>query len=459
MSKWSWLTATAVGAAVVVTLVSNNSGRKSPAAAGETPAVAEPRGTSSPTDDTSSVRVQTVKPTRGALERTTVQPGSLHAFEYAALYAKVSGYLNKQVVDIGDKVKRGEVLAEIYAPELEIEVQQAAAALFQAKAEVDQAKARLVTAQAKEQAALATVTQAEADLGRYAAQRAFREKQYVRIKKLFELNSIDERLVDEKQDEMEAARAAERAAQAAIVTAKADVASAAAKVEEARSDIQAATARVQVSQAALDRAKVYAEYLKIVSPYDGVVTNRAFHRGDFLRGAERGGESAMLEVARTDLMRVVVKVPDLDVPWIERGNPATVEIDALPGEVFRGTVARTAEAEDTESRTMRVEIDLANPTGRLRQGMYGRATIKLHPNPNGLLIPSSCLVGPLKKGKSAVYVVRGGKASLTTVEVAADDGVHVEISKGLADVDEVVSNYNGPIGDGVPVTIVNENKS
>jgi HlyD family secretion protein len=167
----------------------------------------------------------------------------------------------------------------------------------------------------------------------------------------------------------------------------------------------------------------------------------------------------MLVVERTDLLRVVVQVPDLDVPWIKRGIPATVEIDALPGEVFRGIVARMADAEDAQSRTMRVEIDLPNPSGRLRQGMYGRVTIKLLAGGNGLVIPASCLAGPLKDGKGAVYVVREGKAYLVPVKVGADDGAHFEVLQGLTADDEVVFRYNGSIGDGVPVAVVDDKQS
>jgi RND family efflux transporter MFP subunit len=399
--------------------------------------------------------VQAIKPKRGLIERTTSQPGSLYAFESAALFAKVSGYLKTQDVDIGTKVHRGDVVAVIDAPELDIEVQQLTAAIVEAKSEVDQMKAHLVTARAKWDSAVAAAAETEADLGRATAQRAFREKQYQRIKKLFELNSIDERLVDEKQDEMQAAQASERAAQAAIVTAKANVAAAAARIEEAKADLANAEAKVQVADSARAKAQAFADYERIVSPYNGVITRRSFNRGDFIRAAERSGEAPLLVVDRTDLLRTVVFVPDLDVPWVEPGNAAIVEIDALPGEAFHATVSRMADSEDPQSRTMRVEIDLPNPSGRLRQGMYGRVTIKLRAGVGGLLVPASCIVGPLKDGKGAVYVVRGGKAILVEVKVGSDDGSQIEVRQGLSADDEVVVHYNGAIGDGVPVAIVN----
>ena len=186
-------------------------------------------------------------------------------------------------------------MAEIDAPELEAEVQEAAAALAQARSEVEQMRARIVTAEAKWQASVAGVTQTEAELGRATAQRIFREVQYQRIKNLFDLKSIDERLVDEKEDEMQAARSSEKAAQAAIVTAKADVAAAAANIEEAKANMKNSEAKVQVAQSVLDKDKVWAGYRTIISPYAGEVTKRNFHLGDFIRGAERSTGNALAD--------------------------------------------------------------------------------------------------------------------------------------------------------------------
>lgn len=405
-----------------------------------------------------AVRVELTRPARGGLERTSSQPGSLISYESAELFAKVSGYLKNQFVDIGDRVKRGQVLAEIDSPELDIEVQQLAAELVRSQTEVEQMKARVVTAQAKWKAAVATQSQTEAELARATADRVFRQKQYDRIHELSNLNAIDQRLVDEKQAEMEAARGTEQAAKAAIVTSQADAAAAAAGVEEAKANLANSEAKVQVAQSALARAKVMADYKKIVSPYDGVVSKRSFFRGDFIRGAERGGESPLLVIDRTDRLRVVVQVPDPDVPWVNRGSEATLTIDAIPGEVFSGTVARMADSEDSASRTMRVEIDLPNPTGRLCQGMYGRVTIKLRPDANALVVPASCMVGPVKDGKGSLYVIREGKAHLVPVEIGADDGARIEIRHGLSPEDQVVSHYNGAIGDNVAIHVVSEGR-
>ncbi len=400
-----------------------------------------------------AVSVEVAKPAQQGLGRKTTQPGSLHAFQYAELYAKTSGYLGEQNVDIGDRVKRGQVLAVISVPELESDVQEAAAALARAKSVVAQMNSRVLTSQAEASAATATVKQMEADVVRSKAQRVYREKELHRMEELFSLKSIDRRLVDEKQDATEAARAAELAAHAAVEKSKAEADAAAARIAQAKADVQHAEADVQVAAAVLAKQKVLLDYTTIESPYDGVVTLRKFHPGSFIRAADQGGDVPVLTVARTDVVRVVVQVPDRDVPFTNVGDEATVEIDALPGTTFSGKVSRVADAENPQTRTMRVEIDLPNDKDLLREGMYGRATIQLAPPSTALTIPASALVGKTTDAAGKVYIVRDGKAALVPIEIGQDDGLQMEVIRGLKPTDEVVIHYRGTIGDGRPVRV------
>ena len=121
-------------------------------------------------------------------------------------------------------------------------------------------------------------------------------------------------------------------------------------------------------------------------------------------------------------MRTIVQVPDPDVPFCNLGDPATVRIDALGGRVFKGKVSRMAEAEDLKDRTMRVEIDLPNPDGMLRDGMYGRAIIELEPPSKNLTIPATCLIEQNGNGEGAVFVVRDGKVKRVPIRVGKDSG-------------------------------------
>jgi RND family efflux transporter MFP subunit len=378
----------------------------------------------------------------------------VHPFEYADIFAKVSGYLKTQSVDIGDHVKAGQTLAEIDMPELVKEVERDVATVAQARAQVAQMKAKVSTSIADHVAALAVVQQSEADLAKFEANLSFREKQYNRIKALFDLDSVDKKLVDERQDERDAARSALRSAEAAVSTAEAQTASAAAKIEQAKADLAEAESKVQVEQAVLEKTQVLLNYTKIISPYNGVVTARNSHPGDFIRAADQGAEHPLLSVAKTDVMRVVVQVPDQDVPFTNRGDEATVEIDALRGTKFNGKVSRMATVEDPHTRTMRTEIDLPNPNGVLRGGMYGRVTIVLEKPSDAMRIPASCLVGQSDEGTASVYVVRDGRAHRTQVKLGADNGLQLEVLSGLNPNDQVVTRYNGAIGDNVAVEVL-----
>lgn len=447
--KGRWLLGLLTASLIVVfTMWQLNSGPAPVAAVAAAQANDEPTPQKS---GTSRARVMVVRPHKGGIQRTSKQPGTIEAFDFADLYAKISGYLKQQPVDIGDIVKEGQVLAEIDSPEIEQELKHAEAALLQAKSQVTLMQARVETARAELEAAKAVVKQARADAVKATSYLKFREIQYNRIKDLFERKSIEERLVDEKEKERDASAAAVTAADAAISTAEAQAAAAKARIAQADADVEDAEAKVQVTQSLVSKAQVFVDYMRIVSPYNGVVTKRGFHVGDFIRDADHGGNLPLLTVARTDLMRVIVQVPERDVPYTDPGDPAVVELDAISGKEFTGKVSRIAGSEDRISRSMRTEIDLKNSGNRLRDGMFGRVTIYLDKATSGVTVPSSCLVGDAKKKKVSVFVVRNGKARLEPVEIGHDDGVRVEILSGLSPDDLVVVRPGGDLANGTPV--------
>ena len=321
-------------------------------------------------------RVEVARPVRGGLGRTVVQPGQVQAFNRAQLFAKVSGYLVRQKVDIGDAVKKGQVLAEVDAPELFKARDQARAAVDQARGKIKQMESRVLTARADRESAAAAVDQAKAAITRFTADRVYRKEELARIAYLVEQQSVEQRLLDEQQKQFDAAVSAESEAKAGVAAAAARLSAAVARVAQAEADLEAARADLEANRAAEAHGQVLVDYTRIISPYDGVVTLRSFHDGDFIRSAADGGAIPVLAVAQTDLMRVVIFVPDLDVPFVNRGDPATLRVDALQGQVFRGVVARFADVEN-EQKLMRTEVDLPNPDNRLRDGMYGTATIEV----------------------------------------------------------------------------------
>lgn len=403
-----------------------------------------------------ATRVEVVKPKPGGMERTTTQQCTVHAFEYEEIKAKVSGYLKEQSVDIGSRVKKGQVLATIDAPELEKEVQHTAAAVEQAEAQVKQADARIVAARAEWAASEKRLSQRKVEVRRAKAFRDYRQIQYNRYKDLNKQEAVELKLVDEYFENFEAAQAGLDAANEAVETAKADVLAMLAKIEQATADKKAAEANVGVARANLEKAKVIFGFTKIVSDYDGIVTQRTFHNGDFIRQADKGGEQPLLVVQRTDLMRVIVRVPDDDVPYADAGDPVDLDIRTLADAKFLGLkLARVSYSQDEKTRTMRVEVDVPNPEGTLRDGMFGYVTIHLQKaSPKAFTIPSACLVHPARRHSPVtVFVVRDGVARRVPVHVGTDDAREVEILGGLKADDMVVSEHYGPLADGTPVEL------
>jgi HlyD family secretion protein len=425
---------------------SHTSTESTPAESGTS---AKESGPSTDSSDASLPRVEVVQPQVGGVVNSTTQPGFVEAYNYANLFAKVSGYLQTQSVDIGTRVKKGQILATINAPEIVQAAHQAAAELAQAQTQLKANEAALVTAKADVVVASATIEEKEADLKQAVAFFAFHQIQYSRMSDLFKQKAIDERAVDENRKERDSAEAAKNLAEAAVSTAKADLGAKQAIVKQAEANVADARAKVVVASSVLDRANVYVAYTQIPSPYDGVVTKRNFHVGDFVRAAEEGSQTPILTVAETDVMRIVVKMPEVYVPLTKPNNPAVFKV-SFTDYSFDGKVARVADSLDRTDKTMRTEIDIPNPRNELRDGMFGYATIELSDSLKGLSVPSSSLVG---KGGSqpSLFVVHDGRLKRVGVQVAVDTGARAGILSGLSPDDWVVLHPSDDLTEGQAV--------
>ncbi|MDY3554708.1 efflux RND transporter periplasmic adaptor subunit [Gemmata sp. JC717] len=420
--------------------------RAKPLSAGEGPTA----GVAKP-----AVTVEVIHPRAGGIDRVCVQPGTVEPFQSADLYSKVSGFLAEQTVNIGSRVQKGDVLARIAVPEQEKQVERDRARLNAAEAKVRQVEAHVLAAESEAKSADASVALAKSMVRAKGSYRQYREKQLTRYKDLAKQQAIEPRVVDEQEDFFLSAQEAENEAKESVNAATERAATARAKITQAKADLEQAKAEVGVAQAELGRAEVLLNYTTIRSPYTGVVTRRSFQVGDFIRSADQGGAIPLLSVERTDLMTVVVQVPDRDVPLVNTGDPAVLVIDALGGQVFdtRG-VSRCAESEDTATRTMRTEIDVPNPDGRLRRGMYGRVTLKLQTGAaSAVRVPTAAVVSRSGTNHGAVRVVRGDHVATLPVTLGADNGVEIEVAAGLSAADQVVLRASGAVEDGTAVAV------
>ncbi|MGA2032007.1 MAG: efflux RND transporter periplasmic adaptor subunit [Thermoguttaceae bacterium] len=304
----------------------------------ESPSAAAPATTEAAT----VVRVTTVAPVRKTLRLESVEPGQIEAFEVTPLLAKLPAYVRKLYVDIGDRVEADQLLADLFLPELKDELQQKAAVVVEAQAEIElataathAAEAAVVTAQANVVAAEAGNIRADADYKRW-------QSQYARISQLVAGGSLDRKLKDETRDSLKAAEATQAEVRAKVEAAHATLVQSQADVAKAKANQSVARARRGNAEADLARVKTMLGYTQIRAPYAGVVTERNVNRGDFVQPAGSTTAKPLLTVARADLVRIFVDVPEMESRWVERGRTGYVSVQALPDRIVAGKVTRTS---------------------------------------------------------------------------------------------------------------------
>jgi RND family efflux transporter MFP subunit len=365
----------------------------------------------------------------------------------------VAGYLSTQSVDIGSQITKGQVLAVIDVPRVQSLATEARSLFEQAAAQALQAESKVDAVAADRDATAAAAAQCIADIDRLIAQRRFAEAQYKRVKRLSEERAIDMKVVDERKWELDTAVAAEKTGRLAAETAASQLAAAEARVVQARADVKAAQAAVAVAEARLRKVQVDLDYSKIAAPFNGVVTRRNFHPGAYIAPHSGSNQPALLSVSRTDLMRVVVQVPDRDAPSVNPGDPAVLRIDGLENREFKGQVSRIAEFEDPKTRTMRVEVDLPNPEGVLRDGMYATVNIQLEIESRQLTVPAVCIHDRTPKGGGFVYVVRDDAVERIEVSLGREQGADVEVRSGLAAGEMIVVGGAAGLTSGMKVEV------
>jgi multidrug resistance efflux pump/beta-lactamase regulating signal transducer with metallopeptidase domain len=325
-----------------------------------------------PNGDTDGPRAQGKKKP----DNSMTQAAQVEAYEQVDLYSRVAGAVKDVAVDLGDRVKRGQVLLVIDGSDVELELKQKRALVDQAKAEIEVARSSVRAAQAALGAIKALVAEAEAGCQNAAATQMLRQKQLDRMKGLLDAKAIDQQIFEETREKWQAAQAAVGAAEAKLRSAKAMVEESAAKVVRAEADLNVAQARLQAVEADALRVQNLLDSTQVRAPFDGVVTRRAANVGDFAAAAGLGNAKPLVTVARSDRVRIRVEVPERNVFAINVGTPATIRIDAYVDKQFEAKVSRIGAAFNPKTGLLRVEIDLPNAESRLLPGMSGSVTFK-----------------------------------------------------------------------------------
>jgi multidrug efflux pump subunit AcrA (membrane-fusion protein) len=407
--------------------------------------------------------VATTRPERHTLQRAVEQPGQIEGFERTDIVAKISGYVKKLYVDIGDHVTKDQVLADLRVPELEEELNLKEAAVGQAEAEVVQAQrtltaaeANLARAGAQVQLARAGQTRAEASLVRW-------KSELNRTSTLVRTRALDDQSLDTTTDAYKSAEAAVAENSASILAAEAAQVESAAQRDKAAADVKVAESKLRVAKADRNRTAAMLDYATVRSPYTGVVTKRWVDTGAFLQPAASGAGQTLFQVVRTDPVRIFVDVPESAAAAVLPGMQARIRVQALAELDVIGRVTRTSWALDTLARTLHTQIDLPNSDGKLRPGMY--ATARLVVEHRDLLTLPAAAVQTLDD-QSFVMRLEDGKALRTPIKVGVRQGTRVQVLKkqtrpapsgepvpwqDFSGSEEIVAANLGAVGDGQPV--------
>jgi HlyD family secretion protein len=386
--------------------------------------------------------VKVARAERRTVRRTVAQPGVINAYEQTAIYAKVSGYVRKWHPDIGDRVKKGDPLVELMAPELVEQHQRMKEQVELDRAMVEQSRELVRVAESNLTAATEMVPQARADTNRYQADVDRWDSEVKRLTSLVKDKVVDQQVLDETRRQLASSQAAHEASLQAVKTRDAQRLSAAASLEKAKVDVTVAQAKVKVSEAEERRLAALVGYLKIDAPYDGVVFTRNVNSGDFVlpatgdpsdgslsQGVSPSRATPLYVLNRMDPVLFVVGVPEADAPYVAAGSKVRVRVPALAGREFTARVTRTSWALNNTSRTLLAQVDLPNPKGEFLPGMYAYGSVFIErPDVRALPVSAITQIG----NQNYCYLVIDGKAVRTPVQTGVSDGSWVEVTGKLA---------------------------
>jgi RND family efflux transporter MFP subunit len=332
------------------------------------------------TDQAAIASVNLVHPQPATRAQDLVLPGNTQAFIDSPIFARTNGYLKRWYVDIGARVRKGELLTEIETPELDQQLRQA--------------KAELATAEAN------------LNLSQITAERD---------ENLLKTHSVS----TQERDNAVNANVANRAT-------------------------------VDSNQANVARLEQLQSFEKVYAPFDGIITARSTDVGALI-DAGANAPKELFHIAAISKLRIYVAVPEVYSRSAISGAPAGVTLDEYPGETFRGILVRNSNSIDAASRTLLVEVDADNSSGRLMPGAYVQIHLKLPTDSRSVTIPSNTLI--FRKEGLQVAVVRNGKAELVPITPGHDYGDSMEILSGLRSQDDVILSPSDSLITGTPVQV------
>jgi len=331
------------------------------------------------------------------LNVTLSMPGELNPYQSVAIYPRVTGFVKIIRVDRGSRLRAGDLIAELEAPEL-------TAQRSEAQSKVQSAEAQLGAVRSR----------ADADAGTYEKLKA--------------------------------------AAATPGVVAGNDLMLAQKAVEADQGLVVAAQQNIEATRQALKSVSDMEGYLKVTAPFDGIVTERNVHPGAFVGPASGPGAAVpMVRVVENDRLRLVIPVPEAYTAGMAVGTEMPFSVAAYPGQTFSGTVARIAHAVDVNTRTMAVELDVINKDGRLAPGTFCQVAWPVRRVGPSLLVPSGSVASTT--GRTFVVRIRNGRTEWVDVKTGLASGPLVEVFGDLRAGDEVEARGTDEIRPGTEVRV------
>ena len=392
--------------------------------------------------------ISVVQPEKRDLRMTVTQPGTIQAYEVAPMFSRIAGYVEKYNYNIGDRVKRGDVLLEMWIPDFVEQLAQKSSAVKRAEVQIRVTQSALRAADAKVETARARVLSADAGVKRTQASYTRWDSEYKRLVTLAKKEVLDDQVRDETYRQFQEAEAARDQANAMVSEAKSSLDQAIADRERAQVDVEAARADLVVAQADERLAKVNVEYGRIKAPFDGVITQRNISPGDYLPGGGAYGRPLFV-VEQIDPVRIFVGVPELASYFVHDQDTAVIRFQAIPGITRQGKVVRSGFSLNPSTRTLQTEIDLPNSEPHLHPGWYVTVSITID-RKQVWTLPSNA-IGFGGGQNYFVYFQVDGKPVRTPVIVGPNDDTHTEVlRKYLAN----ASTINWPVFDGTEKILV-----
>jgi RND family efflux transporter MFP subunit len=356
--------------------------------------------------------VAAVRIGRSDIVQTLNIPAEFRPFQEIEVHAKVAGFVKSIAVDVGDRVRAGQLLAILEVPELQDEIRQDEAAVKRASEEINRAQADLERAQSAHEVAHLGAT------------------------RLASVMKARPNLV--AQQDIDEASGRDRVSEAQVATAQATLA--------------AAREQLEIARAAESKTQTLFDYARITAPFAGVITRRYADTGAMIQAGTSSQTQAMplVLLSENDRLRLVIPVPESAVSRIHLGQHVDVTVQSLHRTVS-GTVARFADRLDTDTRTMRVEVDVQNPNLMLVPGMYADASLALEQVSNVIVAPIEA-VDHGETGARVLAVGRDGTLESRAVSIGMETADRIEIKSGLSEGDVVVVGSRAQLKPGTMVT-------